>query len=109
MMRSMLLLSSLVLAGPAFAQSGCEGERGAKSEESSAATQVVFNNRSAKTMKVYWLDYDGRRTFYADVGPGKLYSQDTYMTHPWVVTDNAKRCVMMFRPMPGATLATITD
>jgi hypothetical protein len=44
---------------------------------------------------------------YATVSPGKSYTQDTYMTHPWVVTNVKGECVLMFRPLPGATVATI--
>lgn len=94
-------------ASGAFAQSGCEDERGVKSAEGTKPTKVTFVNQADARMKVYWLDYDGKRQFYADVSSGKNYVQDTYMTHPWVVTDAKGQCVMMFRPVQGATVATI--
>lgn len=94
-------------ASGALAQSGCEEERGVKSAEGTKATKVTFVNEASARIKVYWLDYSGKREFYADVNPGKSYVQDTYMTHPWVVTNVKGQCILMFRPLPGATTATI--
>ena len=109
MLRLALALALSVSATGAYAQSGCEDEKGVKSADSDTATEVTFQNQSDVTIKVYWLDYEGKRQYYADVKPGKSYTQDTYMTHPWVVTNVKGACVMMFRPLPGATVATIAS
>lgn len=107
--RSILCLFLSLGASAAQAAGGCEAERGARSVSGTRETKVVFDNRSSDRVRVYWLDYNGRRAFYSEVQPGGSYVQDTYMTHPWVVTDTREACIMMFRPAPGATIATISD
>lgn len=102
-----ILIALCASASGAFAQSGCGDERGAKSAEGTKATKVTFVNQADARMKVYWLDYNGKRQFYSDVSPGKSYVQDTYMTHPWVVANAKGECVLMFRPVQGATVATV--
>ena len=109
-----LFLSAAVVwtaLGPQSAQAanGCERERGARSLSGTEATKIFFNNQASERVRVYWVDYEGRRKFYSEVEPGDSYTQDTYMTHPWVVTDTREHCIMLFRPAPGATLATIHD
>lgn len=60
------------------------------------ATKVVFRNKSPKTVKTYWLDYSGKRKFYAQLKPGKNYVQSTYVTHPWIVTDASDNCLGVY-------------
>ena len=48
---------------------------------------IKFVNKSGKTVKVYWLDYDGDRKLYETLKDGESYEQQTYLTHPWVITD----------------------
>ncbi|OYX13392.1 MAG: hypothetical protein B7Z15_07450, partial [Rhizobiales bacterium 32-66-8] len=92
----------------ALAAEGCQDERSIKSADSATATKVQFKNESKSRIKIYWLNYDGKREHYSDVAPGRSYTQETYMTHPWVVTDTNGQCILLFRPLPGATVATIT-
>lgn len=107
--RALVTLLICVSASHAIAAAGCETERRARSVNGTQATRIFFNNESAERVRVYWIDYDGRRTFYSEIDAGASYTQETYMSHPWVVTDSQERCIMLFRPAPGATLATIHD
>ena len=50
-------------------------------------TQITFVNHSKQEVKVYWLDYSGQRVFYKKLKASESYTQDTYMTHPWLITD----------------------
>lgn len=103
-------LGALVLSvssSVALADSGCRVERSIKSDVSDAPTKVVFKNESGSPIKIYWLDYEGKRVFYNELLDGRSYTQDTYMTHPWVVTGPNGQCVLLFRPLRGATVATI--
>lgn len=108
MLRFALTIAVCISATGAYAQMGCEDEKTAKATDSDVATKVQFNNKSAAAVKVYWLDFDGKRQFYSDVAPGDSYIQDTFMTHPWLVTTLKDECIMMFRPLPGSTEATVT-
>ena len=108
MLRTITAAFLITASGAAFAED-CQSERSIKSADSDKETKVQFKNASKSKIKIYWINYDGKREFYSDVNPGKSYTQNTYMTHPWVVTDMTGQCVLLFRPLPGATVATINS
>jgi hypothetical protein len=61
---------------------------GTKSIDSKVETSITFENRSKRTIKVHWLDFEGNRQLKRTVAPGATYaSQRTFLTHPWLVTD----------------------
>jgi von Hippel-Lindau disease tumor suppressor protein len=62
-------------------------EKDLKSENGKVKTRITFVNHSNQGVKVYWLDYSGQRVFYKKLKPSESYSEDTYMTHPWLITD----------------------
>lgn len=99
----------LTISTAALAAEDCTSERSIKSADSNQAAKVQFKNDSKSRVKIYWLNYEGKREHYSDVAPGRSYSQDTFMTHPWVVTDTSGQCILLFRPLPGATVATIKN
>ena len=49
--------------------------------------RITFANKSGQRVKVYWLDYSGNLVFYKALEAGESYDQETYFTHPWLVTD----------------------
>lgn len=48
------------------------------------STGVTFVNKSKHAVQVLWLNYQGQPVWYNDLGPGRSYRQQTYVTHPWV-------------------------
>jgi len=58
-----------------------------KSEAGTVKTQITFVNRSKQPVKVYWLGYKGERVLYKTLKASESYTQDTFMTHPWLITD----------------------
>jgi hypothetical protein len=62
-------------------------EKDLKSETGDVKARITFVNRSKQPVKVYWLDYHGQRVLYKKLKPSESYTQDTYMTHPWLITD----------------------
>jgi len=56
-------------------------------------TNIVFVNRTAGTVKAYWLDYSGKRVYYSTLAPGASYTQRTFATHPWVILNSAGACI----------------
>jgi hypothetical protein len=62
-------------------------EKGLKSENGNVKTRITFVNRSKQPVKAYWLDYNGERVFYKELKPSESYSLDTFVTHPWLITD----------------------
>ncbi len=66
-----------------------------------AAIQFV-NASTTLSFQVFWLDYNGNRVFYATLGPGQSYVQQTFLTHPWVIADTspAAACQQIYLPLP---------
>lgn len=62
-------------------------EKGLKSLNSDTEAEIRFVNRSGQTVEVYWLDFDGKRKYYQTLKDGEFYDQPTFLTHPWLVTD----------------------
>ena len=87
---------------------GCAQENSLRSLEGATSTNIIFVNQSEITIRTYWLNYEGRRVFYAEVPPGKNYVQQTYVTHPWVITNNRSGdCVAIYEPLPFDSIVVI--
>jgi len=111
-MRKLTLLLALIgaMVGMAFAglalaaggnsptvkQRPCQAEQGQKSKQSTALVGLTFQNDSASSVNIYWLDFGGNRVLYSTLGPGAGYVQYTFPTHPWVVTDSANTCLSIW-------------
>lgn len=52
-----------------------------------AATQITFVNGSTHAIRVYWINYEGERVLYRMLSPGEEYGLNTFLHHPWVITD----------------------
>jgi hypothetical protein len=92
---------------PALAPLPPSRESGLRSVESERDTAIEFVNARAETVIVYWLDFAGRRVRYAILGAGASYRQQTYVTHPWVVTDVRQTALVVFLPAAEPARATI--
>ena len=108
-----LVCSPLTLS-PALAETApgrldCAREReGLRSEISDQSTAIRFVNESGADKIVYWLNFDGLRVFYARLAPGEGYDQQTFVTHPWVVTsDSYGTCEALFTPAAVPTVAQL--
>jgi hypothetical protein len=90
--------------------------KGIKSIDSQVETSITFENRSKQTIKVWWLDYEGKRQLKHTLRAGESFGpQRTFLTHPWLVTveegnarsvhlpDAQPRSVVVLEP--GATAA----
>jgi len=58
----------------------------------------VFHNKRSSAVQVHWINYQGRRELFEKVAPGRQEVVDTYVTHPWVVTDETGRCLGFYMP-----------
>jgi hypothetical protein len=74
-------------------------EKRVKSLQHDFETSLKFVNKSSKTVKVYWLDYDGERVLYKTLEADAEYTQEkTYLTHPWLVTDEEDNAWALYYP-----------
>ncbi|MGL6341719.1 MAG: hypothetical protein ACRC80_21565 [Waterburya sp.] len=75
-------------------------EAGIKSTSGSSATStyIRFINKSQEQIKVYWLDDTGKRVLYLTLNPQEDGGIQTYLTHPWLVTDSQDNAKDIFFP-----------
>ncbi len=71
----------------------CRDESSLRSVQGNVHTTMKFVNRTNKEIRSYWLDYSGRRVFYKAIAPNGNYTQPTFQTHPWVITDQRDNCI----------------
>jgi len=49
------------------------------------ATEMIFLNRTGAMLRLFWLDFEGRRKGYGAVPPGGVASESTCAAHAWLV------------------------
>jgi hypothetical protein len=85
-----------------------EAEANIRSMHSDTPTRVSFSNMTGFPVQIHWLDFAGKRVLYRTLGPGESYVQQTFLTHPWLVTDANGQGIMLFMPEPGFGRALIS-
>jgi len=83
---------SLCIISTATAFAACN-EQGLRSQKSDKPTTIEFINKSKRTVNVYWIDYKGKRKLYHTLRPGQRVGQDTFRSHPWILTTEQGRCL----------------
>jgi hypothetical protein len=87
---------------------GCAGESGLRSTDETTVTEVIFFNQSPAPIRTYWIDHQGQRIFGSEIRPGDSYVQQTYVTHPWVVTKGAaKVCLAIYQPESSSAIVVV--
>ena len=87
----------------------CSKEKGLRSTDSSVTTAIRFENQSQQAVLVFWLDHLGRRVQYAELAPHQSYRQETYVSHPWVITDAGGTCRAVYLPARTPARVAIDD
>lgn len=67
------------------------------------ATKVRFTNSGDGRITVYWLDSQGKRVSYRSLTKGQSYEQPTYVTHPWLITNEQGQCLGIYTPEAAGT------
>ena len=93
----------------AFASPLCSREKASRSIEASTATAITFINKTLRPIRIYWLDYEGSRKFYAAVEAGESHFQKTYLTHPWIASSENGECLGLYMPQTNASFVAIAD
>jgi TIR domain/VHL beta domain len=88
---------------------GCKEEKNLRSLPTSDMTMISFANDSSSIKRIYWLNETGKRVLYNSLGPGQTTRIQTYMTHPWVVTDRSDECESIYMPVPYDQNIRITE
>ena len=48
---------------------------------------ILFENKSGKRVRAYWVSYDGELKLYGQIDAGGTRDQNTYAGNTWVITD----------------------
>ncbi|HUU26163.1 MAG TPA: hypothetical protein VMW68_11455 [Methyloceanibacter sp.] len=78
-----------------------------KSQGSNAKAKITFINKSGAYRSIMWLDFSGQPKDYANLQAGEKLTLDTFMTHPWMVTDGPGNCIEIFIPHAGTRVVTL--
>lgn len=80
-------------AGNGGADTGCPAPGSVRSLASNRPAVLHFANSTGRTLRIYWLDFQGQRRFYRELKTGQDYRQPTFLSHPWIAVDAAGNCV----------------
>jgi Caspase domain/VHL beta domain len=79
----------------------CSRERGTRSISGNKSTEITFVNSTGMAVRLYWLDYEGKRVLYGNIPEGQTVRQPTFTSHPWVITDTNDKCLELYIPKAG--------
>jgi hypothetical protein len=86
-----LLVTTALMAGCVAPsgpdQASVDANTPTKSINSNTPALITFVNQSQQTVDIYWIDFGGNRQLYKTLEIGGSLTQQTYLTHPWLVTD----------------------
>ena len=68
-----------------------DDEKHLASRSSDNETQIRIVNESLNPLKIYWIDFRGKRILYTQLDHGDTFFQNTFATHPWLITDLDER------------------
>ena len=66
------------------------------SRRTGSDTSIVFVNRTAAEVELFWLSTDGGRRSYGKIAPGKEHDQHTFAGHVWLVTNKLGESLAVF-------------
>lgn len=98
--------TSAIVSNANYSMYGCDAEKTLVSK-SGKSINVTFINNMSKAIKIYWLNQLGKRVSYnRNVPINGMHQQQTYVTHPWVITDSNDNClgVYLFNENTNLTL-----
>ena len=78
-----------------------------RSGNSDTPTKITFVNNSGAHRAILWLDPTGQPREYASLNTGQEVTLDTFLTHPWMVTDGPGNCLQIVMPSPGGRVVEL--
>jgi len=68
----------------------------ARSPASSQTVKLRIDNRTGDSVRIFWIDFDGKRQEYGQTDPGRNFTQETFSGHLWLVTNPAGHPLSLF-------------
>ncbi|KAK7008208.1 hypothetical protein R3P38DRAFT_2551622, partial [Favolaschia claudopus] len=89
---------------------GVYNEPSLRSANSNTQAALKFVNFRATPVHLWWISFDAKRISYGTVaGHGGKMDMPTYLTHPWVITDDqSEEALGIWFPVPGKGLVVVT-
>ncbi len=79
-----------------------------RSRTANTPATIIFHNKTGMTLRLFWVDYNGRRKQYGVVQPHGSETRATFASHPWLCVDDNNRDVGLFVAAPGRCHARVT-
>ncbi len=70
-------------------------------------TLVIFENKSDRRVKLYWISYDDQLTLYGQIDAGASRQQNTYSDATWLIADESEKPPGYFRSVVDEAVAVI--
>jgi VHL beta domain len=102
-----LLVMCLASSGAEAKRLDCNAVRSMKSKQSNTSITIKFINQTSESRTAMWVDFKGNPVQYFTLEPGKSFSQQTFLTHPWFFTDGPGNCIEAMIPSAGKTIYKI--
>ena len=100
----LLLAATIVLPSLSSAQVvSCDLQFNLRSLDSGIPVNIEFVNETEFFHNIDWIDYQGGFVAYNGLNGGESYTQQTYVGHPWMITDGPGNCKAIFIPQGGDT------
>jgi hypothetical protein len=86
----------------------CSQEQTLKSLPRTAPIRLQLYNVSGADVRVFALDFEGKRSRYTMIGDDRSALILTYISRPWVVTDTSGQCLEIIMPGQSTRFLAIT-
>jgi hypothetical protein len=70
---------------------------------------MTFINKTSEGRAILWIDYNGQTQQYSYLNPGQSYSVNTFVTHPWMVTNGPGDCIDIYMPRRSPRTVRLTS
>lgn len=78
-----------------------------RSERTGPESEITFDNRLDRAVKIFWIDPEGKRQPYGEVAAASRRSQHTFAGHRWMVLSEKEEMLGVFEAKDEPGLAVI--
>ena len=86
-----------------------EKEAGIRSKSSDTHAEIAFVNELDTEVDIYWINFAGSRELYCRLAPNDRVDLVTFLTHPWVITDDAGSYIGLVLPRRDPTTVVLGE
>ncbi len=102
------LAFSVIATDLAMADADCSAQSSLRSKNSNTPAKLTFVNKTPESRTIIWINFNGQLQTYKTLAPGKSWSVNTFLTHPWLVTDGPGNCYGIYLASGGSRTVTLT-